>query len=217
MGGSYAGSINRYKTATINTTEGIDLCVSSYDAEYFGGFRVLPYDGSSYGTAEIYSTSASGNVYIRAYSGINGYIQLVIESTSGGYVGPVTDKVTDLGRATYAWDNAYADDWNNVADFYFLDTRDDLKELHKIKGSGIIDENSGLELIDDNSLPTWLLTRNKVDSYNDETKRLVGRKGETAYDLNGKPYISLKTAISWIWGMIKQGDIKFENHLTKYH
>ena len=105
------------------------------------------------------------------------------------------NKSVDLGIPEYAFDDAYADDWNNVADFLFLDSMDDLLELHKIKGSGILDKRTGLELIDDDSLPEWLLAKDKLGEH-------------VVYDPDGKPYISLKTAISHLWGCVKQLDNK---------
>jgi hypothetical protein len=104
-------------------------------------------------------------------------------------------KGSDLGKSTKAWDTAYADDFTNVADFLHLDDRDDIALIKQIGGSGIIDKKTGLELIDDSTLPMELLARHK------ET-------GEVLYNPDGKPYIPLKNAISLLWGAVRQLDNK---------
>lgn len=110
--------------------------------------------------------------------------------------GPITvnsNKAYDIAEAATAIDDVYADDFQNVADFLFLDDRDDLAELDKIKGSGIYDERTGLEMIDDNTVPEWMLTKHK------ET-------GQVVYTEDGKPYIALKTVISLLMGAVRQLD-----------
>lgn len=108
-----------------------------------------------------------------------------------GTVGQADHKVHDLGSTSRAWDDAYADDWHNVADFYHLDGYDDLAAILQISGSGVIDERTGLELIDDNTIPDWLLSRSKDGK-------------EILYDPEGKPYLSLKTTTSLLMGAIRQ-------------
>ncbi|MEW6380124.1 MAG: phage tail protein [bacterium] len=121
-----------------------------------------------------------------------------------GLFGPQDHKVQDLGKSTAAWDDAYADDWHNVADFFFLDHRgengeiipvDDLEIIKAIRPSGVFDPRTGMEIIDDNSLPEWLLSRDKVS-------------GKILYDQEGKPYLSLKAVISLCLGAIRQLDRK---------
>ncbi|MEW6378589.1 MAG: phage tail protein [bacterium] len=121
-----------------------------------------------------------------------------------GLFGPQDHKVQDLGTSSAAWDDAYADDWYNVADFFFLDHRqengtivpvDDLAVICAIRPSGILDPRTGLEIIDDSSLPEWLLGRDKVS-------------GKILYDPEGKPYLSLKAIISLCLGAIRQLDRK---------
>jgi hypothetical protein len=116
------------------------------------------------------------------------------------FFGPNGHKTQDLGRSADAWDNAYADDWNNVADFFSLDNRkeggiltpvDDLAVIDGIKPSGVFDLRTGFEIIDDSTLPEWLLSRDK-------------RSGEILRDPDGKPYLSLKTMISLCLGAIRQ-------------
>lgn len=120
---------------------------------------------------------------------------------------PGRDKFSDCGQATNAWDDVYADDFQNVADFFFLDHRkdengqivrvDDIETIKAIKPSGKFDQRTGLELIDDNTLPLWLRSKDKVT-------------GDIAQDESGRPYISLKTIISLCMGAIRglAGDVE---------
>jgi len=135
-----------------------------------------------------------------------------------GYFRPLNHKLQDLGGPSAAWDDAYANDWHNVADFFFLDHRrvqgavspcgipvaggalipvDDIEVIKAIKPSGVFDPKTGLELIDDNTLPEWLLSKDKVS-------------GKALYDKEGKPYLSLKALISLCLGAIRQLDRKIE-------
>ncbi|MEW5803719.1 MAG: hypothetical protein AB1847_16620 [bacterium] len=112
---------------------------------------------------------------------------------------PIDHKTCDLGGAAAAWDNAYADDWNNVADFFWLDHRkdgekivpvDDVEVIKAIKPSGVFDPKTGMELIDDDTLPEWLLSRDKT--------------GKILKDPDNKPYLSLRTMISLCMGAIRR-------------
>lgn len=111
--------------------------------------------------------------------------------SSGVFKDHSSHKGTDLGASDRAWDDAYADDWNNVADFYFLDDYHDLSVIELIKPSGKIDKRTGLPLIDDNSLPEWMLTKDK-------------ESGEICRDPDNKPYISLKLITSLLLGGIRE-------------
>lgn len=110
---------------------------------------------------------------------------------------PAGNKVWDVGNATYAWDTMYADDYTNVADFYHLDSHDDIAAIMQIKGRGEIDPRSGLEIIDDDTLPEWLLLKSKD-----------GKEIERTED--GRPYLSLKTIDSLCMGAIRQLNLKIE-------
>lgn len=107
---------------------------------------------------------------------------------------PSAHKTADLGGSGDAWDDAYADDFNNVADFLHLDTIDDLAVLKDIKGSGQVDPETGHELINDDTLPDWLLART--------------RAGAIERDPDGKPYIRLKVLLSLLMGACRQLDGK---------
>lgn len=110
-----------------------------------------------------------------------------------------TTKTVDLGTALLAYDDVYADDFQNVADFPHLDDRDDLAVIRNIKGSGVIDERTGLEIIDDDTLPDWLLSIYKRDYEG-------VKKGEIMRDPDGKPYLALKNTIGLLLGAIRQLD-----------
>ena len=110
---------------------------------------------------------------------------------------PAGNKTADCGHADYAWDDVYADDFQNVADFLHLDDRDDLAALEQIKGSGIVDERTGLEMIDDNTIPEWMVSKDK------KTK-------EVLRDPEGKPYLSLRLVTSLLMGACRQLNKKIE-------
>jgi len=193
------------------------------------------------------------------------------------YIIPSNHKTLDLGQSTSAWDDVYADDYFNVADFYFMDRRldigggggstggspadggspvdgdggstgslpaggstgglpaggstggspvdggdgstggspvpqqgsltahcplptkhsvisiDDLAVLCNIRPSGEFDPRTGFELIDDNSLPEWLLAKDK-------------HTGCVLRGPDGKPYVSLRAMISLLMGAVRQLD-----------
>jgi hypothetical protein len=124
---------------------------------------------------------------------------------------PATNKSVDLGSAAIAWDDVYADDYNNVADFYWMDTRkdeagkkveiDDVQIIKDIQPSNKYDPVSGLNIIDDSTLPTWLVKKHKKDGKG-------WKKGDTALTTDGKPYLSLKTINSLLMGAIRQLDAR---------
>ena len=119
------------------------------------------------------------------------------------FFGTKGNKTFDLGRADQAWDTLFADDWTNVADFYYLDTRDDLAALNAIKGSGVIDEFTGFELIDDDTIPEWMLAKYKKGGKEWE-------KGDVMYNSEGKPFLSMKLMTSLLMGAIRQLGTKIE-------
>lgn len=116
---------------------------------------------------------------------------------------PAGNKDADLGIEDTAWDDCWADDFHNQADLFYLDSRrnergvaipiDDLAVLRAIKPSGEYDTRTGMPLIDDATLPTWALTRNKIT-------------GEISRSPDGKPWLSNKMLTSLSWGAIRQLD-----------
>ena len=137
-------------------------------------------------------------IYI--YSESDAQIKIVSDGNielNSPYVRGSGHKSNDIGQANPAFDDVYADDFNNVADIPFLDCKDDLATINGIKSSGITDERTGLPVIDDMSLPEWLLVRDKI-----------GKK--VLYDPDGKPYFSVRTMIGLLMGAIRQLDKKIE-------
>ena len=180
-GGGNVGNIELQLGTT--TTKWKTVEIYAKDVSFLCTFT----DANNYSVAEVYvdyiafKVKASGNSYeLRA-----------TYNAGTPTFAPIVNKSWDLGLSSYAWDDAYADDWHNVADFPFLDDRNDLSAICNIKGSGVFDKRTDLELIDDTTLPIWLLSKDK------KTKKIV-------YDPEGKPYIALKTAISLSWGAIRQ-------------
>jgi len=117
---------------------------------------------------------------------------------------PDSHKSYDVGSSGQAWDDMYADDFNNVADFYWLEKRrdeegniiqvDDLAIITGIKPTIEFDAKTGLAIIDDSSLPDWICSKNA--------------NGKKAIDPDGKPYLSLKMITSLTWGAIRQLDAR---------
>ena len=119
---------------------------------------------------------------------------------------PTSNKTWDLGESGAAWDDCWADDFQNEPDLLFLDDIDDLSEILKIEKSDQIDSRTGLPLIDDDSIPAWMLTRfKKTREYiNEEGKLIKEKKGDIAYSPDGKPWLSNSMMFSIFIGCIKQ-------------
>ena len=186
-----------YKWNTVGMTANTISAYAYYNANNFAG---------------VYAASGSGNSYVslrNEKSGVTRYI-----SFYGTDIRPNVGNSINLGTAGNYWDDAYADDWHNVADFYHFDNHDDLVAINQIKGSGEFQEHNGHELIDDDTLPLWLLSKHKKDGedINEETREVLKtwKKGEVMYNPEGKPYLSLKACISLAWGAIRQLDKKIE-------
>ena len=107
-----------------------------------------------------------------------------------GRLQPNEHFTTDLGTNRRAFNEAYADNWNNVADFLYMDSVDDLGLIEAIKSSGIVDKKTGFELIDDNTIPKELLIKDE--------------KGKILRDPMGKPWLSNRVMFSLLMGSIKQ-------------
>jgi hypothetical protein len=129
---------------------------------------------------------------------------------------PATNNAVDLGTSLKAFQDVYAYTYTDVGDYYFLDDRDDLSFLNGIKGSGKYDDRQGLELIDDDTLPDFLISKHRKDVY-DENGKLLNKKGDPQYSADGKPFVSIKALNSLLSGCIRQLDKKYEEHLTKFH
>ena len=140
--------------------------------------------------------------------------------TTGGLLGYGDPS---LGSAGTHLSNAFAHAWNVVADLFYLDTVDDLAELHKIKGSGVIDLNTGLELIDDDTLPEWMLAkadkqewsesriRHPEAEYNTMEPELLYDVGDILYTSDGRPWLNTTLLISHLQGCIRQLDLRVKD------
>jgi hypothetical protein len=131
-------------------------------------------------------------------------------------------KTQDLGISILAWDNVYAHNYVTVADFPYLDDQDDLAAIKQIKplirDGEEVKDISGNTLIDDDTLPDFLLHRFEKDQESKTISRpdaediiLPGyKKGDIARTSDGKPFIPLRTGVALAWGACKQLDTKIE-------
>ncbi len=165
-------------------------------------YMIAHYDSDDYAKIDLTGgDNTSSIVFTLDHRGTSRYLAY---NAYGFY--PGDHKSQELGYpTTNAWDEAYADNWNNEADIPFLDDRDDLAYLMAVKGSGIIDPQTKLEIVDDNTLPEFILSKNKDCS------------GKTVIDKDNKPYYALSSMDGWLMGIIKQLNIKYENHLNEFH
>ena len=157
----------------------------------------------------------------------SGYILL---DPSGGTVYtnaniiPSSNNTYNVGSGSYAAATMFAYDFNDVGDYFLMDTEDDLAILHAIKGSGLVDEITGLELIDDSSLSELILSRYKKNGepiYKKDARyknggRKIGesKKGDIIRNLDGKPFLSHKMWASLFRGSICQMDNKYAAEIS---
>jgi hypothetical protein len=174
------------------------------------------YDGSCRGDYYIYATGSVAEMQWILQDASNfRTMRFYFDSGTYEWFGPTTLKTIDLATTGGAFDDAYADDWNNVADFPHLDTYDDLQAIKSIKDSNKVDPRTGFPLIDDSTIPEWLLVKQKGDGYEVDLDGKVIRtwkKGDVATtgDADNKPYLSLKTMISLLMGAVRQLDARIE-------
>lgn len=164
----------------------------------------------------LYTNHSSGNDCRFDLLPYSNQIELSLESASGQIL-PYAHKYNDIGASDQAYRTVHADNFNNVADFYHLDTHDDLAAIHSIKGSGEIEDYSGLEMIDDSTLPDWLISAypSDIKFHTKKGEVIKHKKGEPMYDPEGRPYLSFKACISLSWGAIRQLDKKVEAEINK--
>ena len=177
------------------------------------------HDGShSYiqnGTGILYLRYSSSYTYMQGVaSGGHYYVTLFYDNSlkfatySGGvavtgHVVPSSADTYNVGGSGSEWNYMYSKNDLIVGDWPHLDTYDDLAAIHAIKGSGKADPVSGLELIDDNTIPEWLLPKYPADE--GEFK-----KGDIQKNGDGKPYLCVATMIALCMGAIRQLDGKIE-------
>ena len=81
--------------------------------------------------------------------------------------------------------------------------------IQNIHSSNAFDPHTGFALIDDDSIPKWLLSKHKKDYVESDKEGNVvqaWKKGDIMYSSEGKPYLSLKAMISLCMGAIRQLD-----------
>jgi len=131
------------------------------------------------------NTSSSTAPYVRMYAYNESSDRSVyFQNDTVTWFGSDGHKIADLGRSSAAWAEAYADNWNNVADIPFLDEVilsdgskkqiDDIEIIRLIKPSNNFDPVLGLTLINDSSLPTWFVSKHRKNS--EERIRLLDDK-----------------------------------------
>jgi len=198
---------------------GVSVKVTNPNANnvaYIDHVRITVYFRTSAGTGYIERMAfADATEYGRfGYDGISNGASITCYHLNFPYVGatiktsgdiwPDTDEAYDIGISggtPYKYAQCYANNWNEVADYCYFDDRDDLAAIHQIKGSGAFDPNTGNEIIDDASLPDWLLSRHKIT-------------GEIVYDSKGKPFLAPSRTVPLAWGGIKQVDNKLEDYVS---
>ena len=86
----------------------------------------------------------------------------VTDTYIAGNIHTITNKGADIGTPTIAFDDVYADDFNNVADIPFFDDRNDLSLIMGIKVMrDTTDKVLGYKFVDDNSLPKEMMLRHR--------------------------------------------------------
>lgn len=140
------------------------------------------------------TTPLGGNFYF--YASTTVYLRYDTGNPPTIWVDGLQTKSVDLGTNALAFDDMYADDFNNVADIPFFDYVKDrstgkeikvndlevlraIKPMRDRKGKLIFNEH-GHAYWDDSTLPDWLWFRGKKD------------KGQITRDPDGKPWVSLK-------------------------
>jgi hypothetical protein len=186
------------------------------------GVRGTPYLGVSDRLLGSFFVDCSANVIMTAGSGDTYYATLSCGSAAASFevqdgsdyyaftlaagVGAIVlddHKTLDMGTSGGAFKDMYADNFNNVADFPFFDEHDDLKAIAGIEslagkdGTPVRDPASGNIIINDDTLPEWLVAKHTKDTANH-------KMGDIARTKDGKPYIPLKNGIALAWGAIKQ-------------
>ena len=130
-----------------------------------------------------------------------------------------TNKGVDFGLAGQAWDDMYADDYNNEAELYFMDSHDDLGDICSIRGRGEFDPVTGLELIDDETLADHMIARHKKDTPvwstdKDDTGHVklleTHRIGEKKLSADGRPWTTNRLMFSQIHGALRQINSRLE-------
>jgi PHP family Zn ribbon phosphoesterase len=173
----------------------------------YGNYLIYNKTDSTHYSRITFSPAQALSAVVSLEARYGSYLGSVYYSVDGIYntFTPSGNKTIDLGLSFLAWDDCYADDFNNVADIPFLDDRDDLKFLMEMEGSGIFDERTGLEIINDDKLPDFVKAMKKDGSR------------EILLDPDGKPYFTVKAMLGWHNGCIRQLVNEFRDHMKQFH
>lgn len=211
-----------FRTIWLIAEEAAGATINNSSDSLGGGFSLNALDSWSYSRFQVYLHNLTGNdITFNFHCHDAGHQTWEIN----------TNKQLDIFSSSYCADDAYADDWNNVADIPFLDEVDDLEAINNIKTSGVRDERTGMLLINDSTLPDWFVTQHKRDdeeiipklkeseSVDDWQPREQYRhwywvqpgdriraykKGTPQYGPDGKPFISTKTHLGLHDGSFRQ-------------
>jgi len=174
-------------------------------------------------------TAANSYSVINLHSGT--YIDFIVKHAGAGSgmrlytaagLWPLIDDDLDLGTASYRWDYIYSSHVLNVADFYFLDTRvengkevavDDIETIKAIGPSGKYDSHTGLMLIDDDTIPEFILPKYEKDFEEfDEDGNVIRRHkaGDIIRTEDGRPYLDTTVMLSLLMGAVRKIDARLE-------
>lgn len=217
IGIATAGTLRWRFTGGTFQASGTGLVIENGDGAASGP----AYSFQSQNTMGMYRAAASalgfsipngGNFYF-THNNVN-----CLRFDGGGLVwfADTTTKTIDFGAPAQAFDDMYADDFNNVADIPFFDHVKDLKTgrvkniddleivrnikpLRDKKGDLIFNEN-GHAIWNDDTLPEFIFARDKRN----KNKTLVR-------DADGKPWVSMKVLAGLSLGAIGQLIAKVED------
>ena len=99
-----------------------------------------------------------------------------------------------------------------------IESIDDVEVIRNIRPSGEYNEVTGFPLIDDDTLPEWLLSKAKKHKFDyDQNGEIIAEweKGEVMRDPDGKPYLSLKAVTSLLMGLSDNSTAEFLTSKTK--
>ena len=157
---------------------------------------------------DLYLSRSSHQAYFRFWD-TTSYKYFYFEKDE---VYPGEHKDIDFGRALKAFDDIFCDDLTEVADVYHFDDIIingevlpicDTEVIQSIQPSDQYEERTGFRIIDDSTLPDWLLKKDK-------------RTLEILRDPDGKPYLSLKAMISLNMGAVRELDDRLKELEEKF-
>lgn len=191
-----------YKYAYMKLYAGSSVVVSAYTSAAVNSYLYL--------TPTAASLRANTNLDLQANFGGTAY--KVVLTSSNEFRPDDASDTTDLGTSSYGWDQAYANNWGSPAEFAYMDKRkdfdtgeeiyiDDLATIESIKPRGDYSDKNGFMLIDDNTIPEWLIHRGH-------------KTGKLEYNSKNQPIISLNTWLALALGAIRQLNRNDKNNMN---